>query len=58
MARSCGNLSAPAQMVRLHILNGSNARFYNFGFSDNRTFYQIASDNALLNQRVSRNRWY
>jgi bilirubin oxidase len=51
-----GNLSAPAQMVRLHLLNGSNARFYNFGFSDNRTFYQIASDNALLNQRVSRNR--
>jgi bilirubin oxidase len=51
-----GNLSAPAQMVRLHILNGSNARFYNFGFSDNRTFYQIASDNGLLNQRVSRNR--
>ena len=51
-----GNLNAPAQMVRLHILNGSNARFYNFGFSDNRTFYQIASDNGLLNQRVSRNR--
>lgn len=51
-----GTLSAPAQMVRLHILNGSNARFYNFGFSDNRTFYQIASDNGLLNQRVSRNR--
>jgi bilirubin oxidase len=51
-----GNLSAPAQMVRLHILNGSNARFYNFGFSDNRSFYQIASDNGLLNQRVSRNR--
>jgi bilirubin oxidase len=51
-----GNLSAPAQMVRLHILNGSNARFYNFGFSDNRSFYQIASDNALLNHRVQRNR--
>jgi FtsP/CotA-like multicopper oxidase with cupredoxin domain len=51
-----GNLSAPAQMVRLHLLNGSNARFYNFGFSDNRSFYQIASDNALLNQRVQRKR--
>lgn len=51
-----GTLSAPAQMVRLHLLNGSNARFYNFGFSDSRSFYQIASDNALLNQRVSRNR--
>lgn len=51
-----GNLDAPAQMVRLHILNGSNARFYNFGFSDNRDFYQIASDNALLNEPVLRNR--
>lgn len=51
-----GNLTAPAQMIRLHILNGANARFYHFGFSDNRSFYQIASDNALLNQRVQRNR--
>lgn len=51
-----GNLNAPAQMVRLHLLNGSNARFYNFGFADNRNFSQIASDNALLNQPVQRNR--
>lgn len=51
-----GNLDVPAQMVRLHILNGSNARFYNFGFSDNRSFTQIASDNALLNSGVSRTR--
>ncbi len=51
-----GNLSVPAQMVRLHLLNGSNARFYKLGFSDNRNFYQIASDNALLNQPVQRNR--
>jgi bilirubin oxidase len=51
-----GNLDVPAQMVRLHLLDGSNPRFYNVGFSDNRSFYQIASDNALLNQPVSRNR--
>ncbi|MEZ4867566.1 MAG: multicopper oxidase domain-containing protein [Caldilineaceae bacterium] len=51
-----GTLQAPAQWVRLHLLNGANARFYNFGFADNRSFYQIASDNALLNQRVERNR--
>lgn len=51
-----GNLDAPAQLVRLHLLNGSNARFYNFGFADNRNFQQIASDNALLNQPVQRNR--
>lgn len=51
-----GNLDAPAQLVRFHLLNGSNARFYNFGFADNRNFQQIASDNALLNQPVQRNR--
>jgi bilirubin oxidase len=51
-----GNLSVPAQMVRWHLLNGSNARFYNFGFSDNRAFYQIASDGAWLNQPVTRTR--
>lgn len=51
-----GNLEAPAQLVRFHLLNGSNARFYNFGFADNRSFQQIASDNALLNQPVQRNR--
>lgn len=51
-----GNLTAPAQLVRLHLLNGSNARFYNFGFADNRSFYQIASDSALLNQPITRQR--
>ena len=34
-------LEAPAQMVRFRILNASNMRIYNLGFSDNRTFYQI-----------------
>jgi FtsP/CotA-like multicopper oxidase with cupredoxin domain len=51
-----GHLEAPAQYVRLHLLNGSNFRFYNFGFSDNRSFLQIASDNALLNSPVERTR--
>ena len=41
-------LESPAQMVRFRILNASNNRFYNLGFSDNRTFYQIASDGGLL----------
>jgi len=45
--------SAPAQIVRFRILNGSNARFYNFGFSDNRQFYQIASDGGLLEKPVT-----
>ncbi len=40
--------NAPAQFVRFRLLNGSNARFYNFGFSDNREFYQIGTDGGLL----------
>lgn len=51
-----GELQVPAQMVRLHLLNGSNFRFYSFGFSDNRTFYQIASDSAMLTAPVARTR--
>ncbi len=45
-------LDAPAQVVRLRVLNGSNVRSYNLGFSDNRTFYVIASDGGLLSQPV------
>jgi len=44
---------APAQLVRFRILNGSNARFYNIGFSDNREFYQIGSDGGLLEKPVA-----
>ena len=40
--------SVPPAMVRLRILNGSNARIYHFGFEDGRTFYQVASDGGLL----------
>jgi len=49
-------LDSQAEVIRLRILNGSNARFYNFGFSDNRQFYQIASDGGLLEAPVSINR--
>ncbi len=34
--------------IRLRILNGSNARGYKLGVSDNRSFYVIASDGGLL----------
>ena len=40
--------NAPAQLVRFRLLNGSNARIYNFGFSDDRFFHQIATDGGLL----------
>ncbi|MCO5206062.1 MAG: multicopper oxidase domain-containing protein [Anaerolineae bacterium] len=47
---------APAQMVRLRILNASNTRIYNFGFSDNRTFFQIGSDGGFLETPTPRSR--
>ncbi len=43
-------LDCPAQVVRMRLLNGSNVRSYNLGFSDNRSFYVIASDGGLLSQ--------
>jgi bilirubin oxidase len=49
-------LEAPAKLIRLRLLNGSNARRYNFGFSDNRVFYQIATDGGLLEAPVERTR--
>jgi FtsP/CotA-like multicopper oxidase with cupredoxin domain len=49
------NLSLPAKEVRFRILNGSNARIYRMAFSDQRSFRQIATDNALLEAPVSLN---
>ncbi len=37
-------------LLRLRLLNGSNARFYRLGFGDGRSFDQIASDGGLLEQ--------
>jgi FtsP/CotA-like multicopper oxidase with cupredoxin domain len=44
--------NAPAQVVRLRLLNGSSERVYNFGFNDNRTFHMIGSDGGLLSAPV------
>ena len=46
----------PAKLLRLRLLNGSNARRYQFGFADNRSFRQIASDGGLLPAAVERTR--
>ena len=43
---------APAQFVRFRLLNGSNARIYNFGLSDDRPFEVIGSDAGLLCEPV------
>ncbi len=45
-------VTLPAQFVRLRLLNAEIERAYNFGFSDNRTFYVIGNDGGLLNAPV------
>lgn len=41
-------VDCPAQVVRLRLLNGSNARVYALGFEDGRNFHVIAGDGGLL----------
>ncbi|MEZ5738478.1 MAG: multicopper oxidase domain-containing protein [Burkholderiaceae bacterium] len=40
--------TVPAGLVRLRVLNASNARIYTFGFDDDRSFHQVATDGGLL----------
>jgi blue copper oxidase len=47
------NLVTTAKIIRLRLLNGSNARIYNLGFEDNTSFYQIASDGGFLENPVA-----
>lgn len=49
-------LDAPAQIIRLRLLNGSSSRVYNFGFSANQSFKMIASDGGLLDSAITMNR--
>lgn len=44
------------QVMRYRLLNGSSERFYNFGFSNNLSFYQIGSDGGLLNNSIAQSR--
>jgi len=46
-------LQVPAQVVRLRLLNASSDRVYNYGFTGNMTFYQVASDGGLLQNPVA-----
>lgn len=48
-------MDVPAKLVRLRVLNASNARHYDFGFENGRSFYQIATDGGLLEAPVTRN---
>ncbi len=46
-------ITLPKQYVRLRILNAEIERSYNLGFSDGRTFYQIATDGGLVNAPIA-----
>ena len=43
----------PNGLVRLRLVNGSNARTYDLSFSDNRAFHWIASEGGLLDRPMS-----
>ena len=49
-------LDVTSRLVRLRLLNGSNARLYNFGFSDDRAFALIGTDGGLLAEPWETNR--
>ncbi len=42
-------LNAPAQVIRLRIVNGSSMRSFNFGFSNNMSFSQVATEAGIIN---------
>ena len=42
----------PAGLVRLRLLNGSNARVYDLSLSDGRSFHWIATDGGLLERPI------
>jgi FtsP/CotA-like multicopper oxidase with cupredoxin domain len=46
-------LDVEAKEIRFRILNGSNSTVYTLGFSDGRSFKQIATDNAFLEAPVT-----
>lgn len=45
--------SIPSQVVRMRLLNASQERNFNFGFTGNKSFYVIGNDGGLLNAPVS-----
>ena len=47
--------TAQKGLLRLRLLNGSNAGVYRFSFEDNRQFTQIATDNSFLSQPIALN---
>ncbi|MDQ6597606.1 multicopper oxidase family protein [Bacillus salipaludis] len=50
-------LKITASQVRFRLLNASNARAYNFGFTDGRSFKLVANDAGLLQKPVTLKRF-
>lgn len=48
--------NAPAQVIRLRLLNGASERTFNIGLSNNADFHVIGSDGGLLEAPVQMNR--
>ncbi len=46
-------LDAPAQVVRLRLLNGASMRTFNIGFTGDKEFYMIGGDGGLLDAPVA-----
>ena len=46
-------LEVPAQVVRLHLLDGSSERVFNLGFEGDETFQMIATEGGLLEAPLS-----
>jgi len=46
-------LDAPAQVIRMRLLNGSSMRTFNFGFTGNKSFKMIATDGGLLDSAIT-----
>jgi Putative multicopper oxidases len=49
-------LRVTASQVRFRLLNGSNARAYNIGFTDGRAFHLVGNDAGLLSEPVTMDR--
>lgn len=46
-------LNAKSTRLRLRLVNASNARFYNLGFNDGRSFQVVASEGGLLEHPIA-----
>lgn len=51
-----GHVEASTELLRLRLLNGSTARTYGLGFSDDRDFDVVATDGGLLERPVATTR--